>query len=82
MPGRSIRDWLSSEVKNLIKPEIRLILKTTILKIKENIDRACVWRWTMTSTSLDGNEPYKLVYIGRRSTRTQAQGDCMKQNLK
>ena len=67
-----IRDWLSGEAKNLIRPEIRLILKTIILKIKENIDRACLWRWTISSTALDGNEPYKLVYIGRRSTRPQA----------
>ena len=72
MPPRSVRDWLKAYARDLIQPEARAAIKTLISRMNETISCACLWRWELSSIQRDGNEPYQLVYLGRRTQREQA----------
>jgi len=69
---RSIRERLMTGLRRVVTPEARSALKNMVSGVREQFGRACLWRWEIAFVPPKGNEPYRLVYVGRRVNREQA----------
>ena len=71
MQDRSIRGRLMAGIRRVVTPEARSALKNMVSNVREQLGRACLWRWQIAFVPPKGNLPYRLVYIGRRVNREQ-----------
>ena len=69
---RLARGRLIEQVRHVLKPEVRFALKNAALHVREQMRRACLWRWEVAAPLPQGDKPYRFVYVGRRECRERA----------
>ncbi len=69
---RTTRKRLIGQFRRLLTPNMRFALKNIASHVREQVRRACLWRWEIASLLPEGNRPYRFIYIGRRECRERA----------
>lgn len=59
-------------LRDFISPSVRFSLRETTAQLRENLNRARLWQWQITSLQPRDGSPYSLLYIGRKSQRELA----------
>jgi len=59
-------------IRELISPSLRFTLREAVASLKEQLDRACLWRWEITRLPYRDDSPYNILYAGRKTQREWA----------
>lgn len=66
------RQYKSVIVRKLISPSIRFEITQMLAWIREQLNRACLWRWEIARLPQQDNSPYDIQYVGRKAHRELA----------
>lgn len=56
-------------IQDLVSPSLRFKARETTVWLREQLKRACLWRWEIVKFSQFGENPYDIIYIGRKTHR-------------
>lgn len=59
-------------IRELISPSLRFALRETAASLKEQLGRACLWRWEIAMLPHRDGSPYNILYAGRKELRDWA----------
>ena len=64
--------YKSIVVQKLISPSMRFEIKETLAWIREQLNRACLWRWEITGLPQRDDSQNDILYVGRKAHRELA----------
>lgn len=67
-----MREFLVSMFREVVSPSMRFRLKDMAAWLREQLDKACLWRWEIARLRQTGGGHYTIDYIGRKSWRDLA----------
>jgi hypothetical protein len=66
------KEQASMQIRKLISPSTRFMLREGIAWLRELRSRACLWRWEIAKLPQRSNSTYETFYLGRKSNRELA----------
>ncbi len=67
-----MKDHFRTLIRKLISPSMRFELRETSAWIREQLDRACIWRWEIARLPQRDDSIYNIHYVGRKVHRVWA----------
>ena len=61
-----MKEYIAILVRKLISPSMRFELSEVAAWVREQLGRACLWRWKFTRFRLWNDSPYDILYAGRK----------------
>jgi hypothetical protein len=65
-----MKNFAKSIIRQLTSPSMRFMLKEEAAWLREQLRRACLWKWKIARFALRNESPFDIVYVGR-NTRLQ-----------
>ncbi len=59
-------------IRHLVSPSMRFEITQLLAWIREQLNRACLWRWEIVGLPQPDDSPYDILYVGRKSHRKLA----------
>lgn len=59
-------------IKKILSPSMRFKLKEMAAWLREQVDRACVWRWEITWLPQQAESTFSILYVGRKVHQVSA----------
>lgn len=66
-------EYKTRVVRRLLSPSMRFALKEVIAWLREQFDRASLWKWEITRFPRQDDSVYNIIYAGRKAHRELAQ---------
>lgn len=59
-------------IKLLVPPSLRSELREAAACLREQLERACLWRWKIVKFKLRNDSPFSILYVGRKNNLEKA----------
>ncbi|MDO8989408.1 MAG: GNAT family N-acetyltransferase [Sideroxyarcus sp.] len=67
----TFREIATKIIRKLVSPSTRFELRESAAWLREQLDRACLWRWEIVRLPQRHGSPHEIVYVGRKAHRVE-----------
>jgi hypothetical protein len=64
--------FATTMIRKILSPSTRIELREAAAWLREQLDRACLWRWEIARLPQREDSPYDILYVGRKAHRELA----------
>ncbi|MFZ2160741.1 MAG: hypothetical protein WAW02_00860 [Sideroxyarcus sp.] len=65
------REYAVKNIRKLVSPSMRFELRESVAWLREQLDRACLWRWEIARLHQRNDSPFVILYVGRKAHRVE-----------